>query len=248
MQKQMRRLPRGSSSAILLLALFCPLPFASLSNPFLGSLSARRRVGTASARKCVPSFRYIKSHYARFPATMAVSSSNYRTVVTMRTNYRFWNSLISDTYARVTAFGPTESMRAADQVDARLLESMLGSPHQRRTSTGVNGRMSLLRIRPTCCPSNRRGRGPVATSFENFLIAPGSTSSRWRAYLSFDGWQGDVLTWSSAAAVTPIQEFVYTRLSGSSMRVDWQVSKAGTHYVVGDTLTCTRNGGLQGHS
>ncbi len=58
-----------------------------------------------------------------------------------------------------------------------------------------------------------------------------------------DGWNGDVLTWSSAAAVTPIQEFVYTRLSSTSMRVDWQTTKDGTHYVVGDTLTCTRNGG-----
>jgi hypothetical protein len=59
---------------------------------------------------------------------------------------------------------------------------------------------------------------------------------------SSDGWHGDVLTWSSAAAVNPSQQFVYTRLSQTSMRVDWQVSRDGSHYIVGDTLTCTRNG------
>jgi hypothetical protein len=58
---------------------------------------------------------------------------------------------------------------------------------------------------------------------------------------SSDGWHGDVLTWSSAAAVNPSQQFVYTRLSQTSMRVDWQVSRDGSHYIVGDTLTCTRN-------
>jgi hypothetical protein len=55
-----------------------------------------------------------------------------------------------------------------------------------------------------------------------------------------DGWNGDVFTWSSAPEVKPMQQFVYTRLSSTSMRVDWQVSKDGTHYVVGDTLTCTK--------
>lgn len=55
-----------------------------------------------------------------------------------------------------------------------------------------------------------------------------------------DGWHDGVLTWSSAAAVKPAQQFVYTRLSPTSMRVDWQVSKDGTHYSIGDTLTCER--------
>lgn len=56
-----------------------------------------------------------------------------------------------------------------------------------------------------------------------------------------DGWHGAVLTWSSASDVTPIQQFVYTRLTADSMRVDWQISKDGTHYVVGDTLTCSKS-------
>jgi hypothetical protein len=55
-----------------------------------------------------------------------------------------------------------------------------------------------------------------------------------------DGWIGDVFTWNSAPEVKPMQQFVYTRLSSTSMRVDWHVSKDGTHYVVGDTLMCTK--------
>jgi hypothetical protein len=55
-----------------------------------------------------------------------------------------------------------------------------------------------------------------------------------------DGWNGAAFTWSSAPDVKPMQQFVYTRLSDSSMRVDWRVSKDGTRYVVGDTLTCTK--------
>jgi hypothetical protein len=58
---------------------------------------------------------------------------------------------------------------------------------------------------------------------------------------STDGWHDGVLTWSSAAGVTPVQQFVYTRLSATSMRVDWQVSKDATHYTIGDTLTCTKS-------
>jgi hypothetical protein len=57
-----------------------------------------------------------------------------------------------------------------------------------------------------------------------------------------DGWHGNVLTWSSGPGVAPIQQFVYTRISDASMRVDWQISRDGTRYVVGDTLTCKRNG------
>lgn len=55
-----------------------------------------------------------------------------------------------------------------------------------------------------------------------------------------DGWQDGVLTWTSSPAVRPGQQFVYTRLSDTSMRVDWQASHDGTQYIVGDTLTCTK--------
>jgi hypothetical protein len=57
---------------------------------------------------------------------------------------------------------------------------------------------------------------------------------------SSDGWKQDVLTWSSAADVTPVQRFVYTRLDQQRYRVDWDVSNNGTDFVVGDTLTCKR--------
>jgi len=57
---------------------------------------------------------------------------------------------------------------------------------------------------------------------------------------SADGWKRDVLTWSSAADVTPTQRFVYTRIDQQRFRVDWDVSKNGADFVVGDTLTCNR--------
>ncbi|HTD29424.1 MAG TPA: hypothetical protein VK660_08565 [Xanthomonadaceae bacterium] len=55
-----------------------------------------------------------------------------------------------------------------------------------------------------------------------------------------DGWKQDVLTWSSAADVTPVQRFVYTRLDRQHYRVDWDVAQNGTDFAVGDTLTCNR--------
>jgi len=57
-----------------------------------------------------------------------------------------------------------------------------------------------------------------------------------------DGWNGTTLTWTSAPEVTPKQQFVYVRVTDSEMRVDWQVARDGTNYVVGDTLTCKRAG------
>jgi len=55
-----------------------------------------------------------------------------------------------------------------------------------------------------------------------------------------DGWSDGVLVWSSAPPITPAQQFVYTRLTGTSMRVDWQVAHNGPTYVVGDTLSCKK--------
>ena len=54
-----------------------------------------------------------------------------------------------------------------------------------------------------------------------------------------DGWHDGVLTWTSAPEVGLLQKFVYTRLSDTSMRVDWQASRDGKTFIVGDTLTCT---------
>jgi hypothetical protein len=59
-----------------------------------------------------------------------------------------------------------------------------------------------------------------------------------------DGWSNDVLTWSSAPPISPAQQFIYTRLTGTSMRVDWQLARDGTHYVVGDTLSCKKRSPL----
>jgi hypothetical protein len=56
------------------------------------------------------------------------------------------------------------------------------------------------------------------------------------------GWQDGVLTWTSGPGVEPAQQFVYTRLTDTSMRVDWQASRDKTNYIVGDTLTCTKSG------
>ena len=53
------------------------------------------------------------------------------------------------------------------------------------------------------------------------------------------GWRGDELTWQGIG-VEPAQRFVYRRISDSAFRLDWDVSKDGTQYVVGDTLTCKR--------
>lgn len=60
-----------------------------------------------------------------------------------------------------------------------------------------------------------------------------------RTFVS-DGWRDNALTWTIANGAKPIQQFVYTRISDNSMRIDWQLSKDGTSYVVGDTLTCTK--------
>lgn len=56
------------------------------------------------------------------------------------------------------------------------------------------------------------------------------------------GWQGDELTWQGGTGVEPLQRFVYRRISGSTFRLDWDVSPSGTHYVIGDTLLCKRRG------
>jgi hypothetical protein len=54
------------------------------------------------------------------------------------------------------------------------------------------------------------------------------------------GWQGDTLTWDSAAEVAPAQRFVYVRLDEQRYRLDWEINRNGKGLVVGDTLTCTR--------
>lgn len=54
------------------------------------------------------------------------------------------------------------------------------------------------------------------------------------------GWQRDTLAWNSAPEVVPAQRFVYVRLDERHYRVDWEVNRGGKGFVVGDTLTCTR--------
>ena len=55
-----------------------------------------------------------------------------------------------------------------------------------------------------------------------------------------DGWRGATLVWTGDAQVTPAQRFVYTRLDAARFRVDWEVSRDGKPFAMGDTLTCTR--------
>lgn len=57
---------------------------------------------------------------------------------------------------------------------------------------------------------------------------------------SSEGWNGNEMSWASAADVTPIQRFVYDRLDNQRYRVDWMVAKGDNNFVVGDTLTCQR--------
>jgi hypothetical protein len=54
------------------------------------------------------------------------------------------------------------------------------------------------------------------------------------------GWRDKTLTWQSGAGITPDQRFVYTKMDGNTCRLDWGVSNNGSHYHVGDTLTCKR--------
>ena len=55
-----------------------------------------------------------------------------------------------------------------------------------------------------------------------------------------EGWKDRTLSWASAAEVQPVQRFIYVKLDERSYQVDWQVAHDGTHFVVGDTLTCKR--------
>jgi hypothetical protein len=71
----------------------------------------------------------------------------------------------------------------------------------------------------------------VATLYDAYGGARGFTSA---------GWSGDVLTWATDAAVTPPQQFVYTKKSADAFTVDWNVYR-NEAYVVGDTLTCNRD-------
>ena len=54
------------------------------------------------------------------------------------------------------------------------------------------------------------------------------------------GWQGDMLTWTSAGDVQPMQQFVYAKMNADTFRIDWLTKHADAPYVVGDTLTCHR--------
>ena len=57
-----------------------------------------------------------------------------------------------------------------------------------------------------------------------------------------DGWHGRSLTWLGDSQVQPAQRFVYTRLDDRRYRVDWESARDGKAFVVGDTLTCVRQG------
>jgi hypothetical protein len=71
----------------------------------------------------------------------------------------------------------------------------------------------------------------VASLYDAYGGARGFTSA---------GWSGDVLTWATEAAVSPPQQFAYTKKDANTFTVDWKVLKDGS-YVVGDTLACKRD-------
>jgi hypothetical protein len=54
------------------------------------------------------------------------------------------------------------------------------------------------------------------------------------------GWVKNEWAWVSEAELQPAQRFVYVRLDEQHYRVDWQVARNATDFVVGDTLTCKR--------
>jgi len=56
------------------------------------------------------------------------------------------------------------------------------------------------------------------------------------------GWRGPVLTWQGDAQVQPAQRFVYTRLDDRTYRIDWELARNGKRFMMGDTLTCVRQG------
>lgn len=62
---------------------------------------------------------------------------------------------------------------------------------------------------------------------------------------SSTGWADDRLVWSSAPGVKPAQRFTYVREGHEGLRIDWELEKQGS-MVVGDTLTCERQGANQG--
>ena len=57
---------------------------------------------------------------------------------------------------------------------------------------------------------------------------------------SSDGWKDSVLTWRGDVA-KPAEKFVYTQVSESKMRVEWQLARDGANFVVGDTLECLKS-------
>jgi hypothetical protein len=54
------------------------------------------------------------------------------------------------------------------------------------------------------------------------------------------GWAGDALTWSHSEGPQRSERFIYVRLSTDHLRIDWEVSKDGGSFKLGDTLTCKR--------
>jgi hypothetical protein len=71
----------------------------------------------------------------------------------------------------------------------------------------------------------------VATLYDAYGGARGFTSP---------GWSGDAVTWATDPAVSPPQQFVYTKRDADTFTVDWKVYK-NEAYVVGDTLACKRD-------
>ena len=55
--------------------------------------------------------------------------------------------------------------------------------------------------------------------------------------------QGGVIAFARPEGASPKEEFRYTLKSGDVLQVDWSVARPGQPLQLGDTLTCTRQGG-----
>jgi len=150
--------------------------------------------------------------------------------------------------------GTTASASAADAPAMRALDYFQGSWHCQgvfpasgraiashvRYASDLEG-AALVKHHDDVPPASYRaieawGYDGKGRRYEAAILDNVGGTRRFRS----SGWQGDTLTWDSAAEVAPAQRFVYVRLDEQRYRVDWEINRNGKGLVVGDTLTCTR--------
>jgi len=111
-----------------------------------------------------------------------------------------------------------------------------------RYDSDLQGRAVLKHHEDTSPPANYRaveawGYDAGAKRYNATILDSSGSARRFTS----DGWQHDVLAWTASADLQPPQRFVYRRMDARHYRVDWEIARDGSHYTVGDTLTCTRD-------